>query len=81
MRGHTQYSNYDYFLERPHTPTKSAFTVPFHRDGDFVVNQQLLDLVTEKLSASGSLIALVGCGGVGYVNEIEVSIDSERVLI
>lgn len=53
--------------ERPETPPKPSCVIPFRRDTDFVDRGTLLDQIHEKCSAPASRAALVGLGGVGYV--------------
>ncbi|OOQ85866.1 TPR domain protein [Penicillium brasilianum] len=50
---------------RPETPPAPLSNVPFRRDPDFVSRDTLLDEIHEKISVTGSRIALVGIGGVG----------------
>lgn len=54
-------------LVRPETPPSPLSTVPFAHDPDFVSRDTLLHQIHEKSSVSGSRIALVGLGGVGWV--------------
>ncbi|KAI8633501.1 P-loop containing nucleoside triphosphate hydrolase protein [Xylariaceae sp. FL1651] len=51
--------------ERPETPPKPSFNIPFRRDNDFVERKYLLDRIQRACSAPGSRAALVGLGGVG----------------
>lgn len=52
-------------LERPETPPKPSFNVPFRRNPDFLDREALLDQIREKCAAPALRIALVGLGGVG----------------
>lgn len=54
--------------ERSETPPKPSCVIPFRRDTDFVDRGTLLDQIHEKCSAPASRAALVGLGGVGYVD-------------
>lgn len=54
--------------ERPETPPDSLSTVPFRSDPDFTNHGTLLDLIYKKKSTPASRIALIGLGGIGYVN-------------
>lgn len=51
-------------LESPPSP---SCEIPFPRDLDFVDRGTLLDQINEKCSTPASWTALVGLGGVGYV--------------
>ncbi|KAI1158420.1 P-loop containing nucleoside triphosphate hydrolase protein [Nemania serpens] len=51
--------------ERPETPPKPSFAIPFRRDRDFVKRESILDRLHEACLESGSRAALVGLGGVG----------------
>ncbi|KAI0547607.1 P-loop containing nucleoside triphosphate hydrolase protein [Xylaria curta] len=51
--------------ERPETPPKPSFNVPFRRDADFVARRTILDQIHEICLQPASRVALVGLGGVG----------------
>ena len=51
--------------ERPETPVKPSFTIPFRRDADFIERKNLLDQIHQRCLAPASRVALVGFGGVG----------------
>ncbi|RYP50881.1 hypothetical protein DL769_010894 [Monosporascus sp. CRB-8-3] len=51
--------------ERPETPPRPSFTIPFRRDDDFVERKTILDRIHRACSAPASRVALVGLGGVG----------------
>lgn len=57
----------DHVAERPKTSPRPSCFVPFRRDPDFVDRAALLDQIRERCSAPASRVALVGLGGVGYV--------------
>lgn len=50
--------------------------VPFPPDPDFVDRPDILGWLREKFTGVGARAALVGLGGVGYVNvDVDVNID------
>ncbi|KAJ5368856.1 P-loop containing nucleoside triphosphate hydrolase protein [Penicillium cataractarum] len=51
--------------ERPETSPSPLSTVPFRRDPDFIKHGTLLEQISEKTSAPGSRVAVIGLGGVG----------------
>ncbi|KAI1122550.1 hypothetical protein F5Y10DRAFT_287057 [Nemania abortiva] len=51
--------------ERPETPPKPSFIVPFCRETDFVERKIILDRIHQACSKPASRAALVGLGGVG----------------
>ncbi|KAI1202896.1 P-loop containing nucleoside triphosphate hydrolase protein [Nemania serpens] len=53
------------YPERPETPPKPSFTVPFRRDRDFVKRESILNQIHEACLGPASRAALVGLGGVG----------------
>ncbi|TGJ81185.1 hypothetical protein E0Z10_g7582 [Xylaria hypoxylon] len=52
-------------LDRPETPPKPSFNVPFRRDADFVERKTILDRIHRACLQPASRVALVGLGGVG----------------
>jgi hypothetical protein len=55
-------------LDRLETPlTTPSSTIPFRRDPDFIVRQTLLNQLHEKCASPAARTAVVGLGGVGYV--------------
>lgn len=62
----------------PETPPSSlSIVLPFERDLDYIQRGSLLDVITVKLSPPAARVALVGLGGVGYVERR----DEERLQI
>jgi hypothetical protein len=53
--------------EQPDILLNLSIIVPFDRDTDFVERGTILDQIYDKYIVSGSRIALVGLGGVGWV--------------
>lgn len=53
-------------LDPPSTQPTASSTVPFRRDQDFVY-RDILSKIDRRCLQSGSRVALVGLGGVGYV--------------
>ncbi|KAI8624325.1 P-loop containing nucleoside triphosphate hydrolase protein [Xylariaceae sp. FL1651] len=51
--------------DRPETPPKPSFNVPFRRDADFVERKTILDRIHQACLQPASRVALVGLGGVG----------------
>ncbi|RYP03247.1 hypothetical protein DL764_005294 [Monosporascus ibericus] len=51
--------------ERPETPPRPSFIIPFRRDDNFVERRTILDRIHRACSAPASRAALVGLGGVG----------------
>ena len=55
-------------IEQPKRKREPFSTVPFPRDPDFVDRPDILAWIREKCAEPASRAALVGLGGVGYVN-------------
>ncbi|KAI1116993.1 P-loop containing nucleoside triphosphate hydrolase protein [Nemania sp. NC0429] len=51
--------------DRPETPPKPSFNVPFRRDVDFVERKTVLDQIHQTCLHPASRVALLGLGGVG----------------
>ncbi|KAI1181394.1 P-loop containing nucleoside triphosphate hydrolase protein [Nemania serpens] len=56
---------YNAVPERPETPPKLSFTIPFRRDNDFVERKIILDRIYQACMEPASRVALVGLGGMG----------------
>lgn len=55
-------------IEIPTRPREPFSTVPFAPDPDFVDRPEILTWVRNKCAGPGARAALVGLGGVGYVD-------------
>ncbi|KAI0810007.1 P-loop containing nucleoside triphosphate hydrolase protein [Xylaria sp. FL0064] len=51
--------------DRPETPPKPSFNVPFRRDADFVERKTILDRIHQACLQPASRVTLVGLGGIG----------------
>ncbi|KAI0439763.1 P-loop containing nucleoside triphosphate hydrolase protein [Xylaria telfairii] len=53
------------FRDRPETPPKPSFNIPFSRDVDFIERGTILNQIHRACRRPGSRVALVGLGGIG----------------
>lgn len=58
--------------------SKAPFNVPFRKDYDFVERGDILDQIHERCSRPAGRAALVGLGGVGYVNISLISVYDDK---
>jgi hypothetical protein len=58
----------DFSMNQWKQKPKPSLNVPYNRDPEFVERTNILAWVNEKCTAQSSRAALVGLGGVGYVN-------------
>ncbi|KAF2732575.1 hypothetical protein EJ04DRAFT_565812 [Polyplosphaeria fusca] len=67
--GGTMHFNFGSTFAHDQRPKHEPFsTVPFRKDPDFVDRPDISDWIDQKCKAPASRAALVGLGGVGWVN-------------